>query len=214
MLQEALVKLSVMFVVLVLLAAAAVAGVFFADDLRGLLGGGSSGAKAAMKEQLPPGAKAGVTTLTIDARSYGSYPAATVSLDDRKVVKMEPSRRTREGALIEAGGTMHADLYVEPGGPEIKGLRDGDDDRRLAGSDVQVAPCEGTFEKPVVPTRINWRRKLKRHHLRTERPLFLVKSRSRRLYVVQVTALHSENIKRDKREASMTLRFRELQRVR
>lgn len=123
-----------------------------------------------------------------DRASSGGHRAAFVSLDAARVI---PVPKGPDGLLVEA------DLWIEPGDPEITGLtaRFDGDKYTHAGPDTQVAllPGRRLGEVRDVPGDVVWKTKLSRPEI-TAGAVFLVRASSGAIYEVRLERVTADVI--------------------
>jgi hypothetical protein len=119
------------------------------------------------------------STVRIDFRDgVTGYPAAFVSLERSEVV---PVPDTFEGVTIDA------DIWVEPGDPEVLGLSSHFEEATHPGSDTRVALAgELSFEEiKSVPEEIDWTESLEESEILTG-TVFFVRSSNNHIYKVLI----------------------------
>ncbi|MEE9393642.1 MAG: hypothetical protein V3W41_14160 [Planctomycetota bacterium] len=128
-------------------------------------------------------------TISITSADFGGYPAVFLSLRTGEVT---PVPRSLEGFVT------HADLWIEPGDPEVCGLTSSFEGATHTGDDTVVAELEN-YDAPVGPSSA-WQKRLHRATVKTGL-CFAVRASDGRHYRVQI--VHS-----DKQDSTLTLRYR------
>lgn len=126
------------------------------------------------------------TQITIDVSDYDGYPAAFVDLSEQSVEEASP--------IMERGGEISADLWVEPGDPEIGGLAEEFAGLRHIGSDVELAGVLNASlgEVSEVPVDVQWRDGVSGSNLAGH--VFLVRDSEGALYKMTVEPVNEQRL--------------------
>jgi len=135
--------------------------------------------------------------ITITKDDFVGYPAVFLNLRTAEVISLSP-------AVWEDGYEIDADLWIEPGDPEVSGLSQKSSEAGIhKGADVFVAGIEKFFEDvpyDLVESELLWLPSLSRRELQPGR-MFFVKASDESLFKVEIRHL-------DSRAGEMRLRYK------